>query len=205
MPDATPSAADVLTVAMAEFKALRDEINQRATYCHTILNINVVATGTVAGLVLGNTSRLDLLLILPILGPVLGLLWLDHSYAIRGMGDYINDRLRPQVCDAAGDQSLLGWEGYLDDFERRHKLLRFLPLGVPIVVLFAAIPTFALLRVVDVIGVDWRGAIWLVGLLLTVSYLTLLLLLLFAPYLRTRRRATRGPEEAGAQPPPTID
>ena len=38
---------DQLNVVLTEFKALRDEINQRATYCHTIININVVAIGTI--------------------------------------------------------------------------------------------------------------------------------------------------------------
>jgi hypothetical protein len=99
-----------LEVLLAEFKALRDEINQRATYCHTIININVIASGTVASFALGGDDRLNLLLILPILGPVLGLLWLDHSWAIRGMGDYIAGLAVRVNVEAAGDGTLLGWE-----------------------------------------------------------------------------------------------
>ena len=40
---------DVLNVVLTEFRCLRDEINQRATYCHTLISINVLASGTLAG------------------------------------------------------------------------------------------------------------------------------------------------------------
>jgi hypothetical protein len=186
------STQDVLRVAMDEFKALRDEINQRATYCHTLININVVGTGTFAGFVLANPGRTSLLLLLPLLNPVLGLLWLDHSFAIRNMGDYINTKLKPVIAEAVGDEpKLLQWESYLDEHERGHKLLRFLPLGVPILVLFTGVPTIALVRVWGTIGVNWKGVVWVLGLALTISFLALWLTLLFQPWARLRPFARR--------------
>jgi hypothetical protein len=113
------TAAEALQVIMNEFEALRDEVNQRATHCRTLIDINVLASGTIRGFVFENPQRVPLLLLIPVLSPVLGLLWLDHSYAIRTMGDYINDELKPAVMMAASvDTELLRWETYVDERER---------------------------------------------------------------------------------------
>lgn len=210
MPD--PGPGDVLNVVLTEFKALRDEINQRATYCHTLININVVASATLAGLVLGNPRQIELLLILPVLSPVLGLLWIDHSYAIRNMGDYINTELKPAVARTVPrDPELLRWETYLDEHERKHKTLRFLPLGVPILVVFSAVPAFALVRAYTEIGFDWKaaldalcvfhwegvvrmfgwkGTLWALGFVLTLAFFLLWLVLLLTPYFQQQRTPT---------------
>src|SRR5690348_16883190 len=112
---------NVLDVALSEFKALRDEIGSRAGASLTLININAVASGVAGGLVVNNPGRASLLLILPILSPVLGLLWLDHANNIRNIGDYINATLRPQIATAAGAPpgSVLAWEEHVDTYERR--------------------------------------------------------------------------------------
>src|SRR6266487_2734697 len=116
-PDPTTREVDpkVLEVALAEFKALRDEIGSRATSSHTLININVVVSGVVAGLVVNNPGRVALLLLLPILSPVLGLLWLDHAHNIRNLGDYINATLRPLITGAIGPggEAALAWEAHV--------------------------------------------------------------------------------------------
>jgi hypothetical protein len=190
------NAADVLKVALDEFKALRDEINQRATYCHTLINLNVLATGTLGGFVLSHPKRDELLLLLPVLNPVLGLLWLDHSYAIRNMGNYIDTEIKATVRAAVDGARVLRWEEYLDEHEQRHKLLRFLPLGVPILVLFTAIPLIALARVRSSVGIGWGGAVWVLGAVLTVSFLLLWLVFMLTPYGIPRFR--RSPGSTGA-------
>ncbi len=185
---AEPAAADVLKVVMDEFKALRDEINQRATYCHTLININIVASTALVGVVLSYPNRVELLLILPILSPILGLLWIDHSYAIRNIGDYINEKLQPAVVDALkGGNDLLRWEGYLDEHERtQKKLLRVLPLGIPILVVFGAVPLLALIQSIRRIEFQVSAVLWVSGLLLTVAFLWLWFRLIFAPYIVPR-------------------
>lgn len=183
-----------LEVAMAEFKALRDEINQRATYCHTLLNINVVASGTVAGLALNNRDRILLLLILPVLNPVLGLLWLDHSFAIRGMGDYVERSLRPLVNQYAGASGqLLGWEGHLDEHEGDSKVLRFIPLGAPIAVLFAGVPVASLALTLTSLGQIHAWLLWGLGLALTLAFIWMWARLLFKPYASARSSAVPTP------------
>jgi hypothetical protein len=190
---ATDKSSLRLQAVLDEFKALRDEINARSTHCHTIININVVAAGTVSAFALGTPDRLVLLLILPVVGPVLGLLWLDHSYAIRGIGDYLDKQVRPEVNSiVAGNGRILGWESSLDAVEKEHKLLRFLPLGLPISLLFAGIPVLALLRVIEVLTTAWGWALWAIGLVLTMSFLTIWVRFLVMPWVGGRSTAFSG-------------
>ena len=120
---------------------------------------------------------------LPILSPVLGLLWLDHSYAIRGMGDYINTRLRPTVAQLAnGPVGLLGWEDYLDDHERHHRVLRFVPLGTPIGILFAGLPIASLVYLTTHLEAVWGWGLWSLGALLTLAFVAMWMVLLLTPY-----------------------
>ena len=178
----------LLDVALAEFKALRDEIGSRSTSSHTLININVVASGVIGGLVVNNPGRVELLLLLPILSPVLGLLWLDHAHNIRNIGDYINTTLRPLMArpPRRRERRVLSWEEHVDLYERR-ALLRFVPLGVPVLVLFAAIPLVSLARTVGDIGSGWQWVLLGGGLLLTLSFLALWSRLILEPVLSARR------------------
>jgi hypothetical protein len=178
----------VLDVALAEFKALRDEIGSRATSSHTLININVVVSGVVAGLVVNNPGRVALLLLLPIVSPVLGLLWLDHAHNIRNLGDYINATLRPLIVRTlgAGGDEALAWEAYVDRYERR-ALLRFVPLGVPVLVLFAGVPLASLARTVNHVTSAWQWLLWVSGALLTLGFITLWARLILQPIVTARR------------------
>ena len=187
-PEAHPETnSKLLDVALAEFKALRDEIGSRATSSHTLININVVASGVIGGLVVNNPGRVELLLLLPILSPVLGLLWLDHANNIRNIGDYINTTLRPLMASLLDAEStaVLAWEEHVDQYERR-ALLRFLPLGVPVLVLFAAIPLVSLARTAGDIGSSWQWVLWVGGALLTLCFLALWSRLILEPMLSAR-------------------
>jgi hypothetical protein len=173
---------NVLDVAMSEFKALRDEIGSRATSSMTLININVVVSGVVGGLVVNNPGRVELLLLLPIISPVLGLLWLDHAHNIRNIGDYINLTLRPLIARSIGPggEDVLAWEEHVDRYERR-AFLRFVPLGVPVLVLFAGVPVASLARTVGSVGSGWQWFLWVVGISLTLCFLTLWLRLVVQP------------------------
>lgn len=181
-----------LDVALAEFKALRDEIGSRATSSHTLININAVASGVAGGLVVNNPGRVELLLVLPILSSVLGLLWLDHAHNIRNIGDYINTTLRPSIVGILGEggERALAWEEHVDVYERR-AFLRFLPLGVPVLVLFAAVPVASLARTGGSVGSGWQWVLWIGGGLLTISFLALWTRLILQPILTARGESRR--------------
>lgn len=183
-PGAAQANAKVTDVALSEFKALRDEIGSRATSSLTLININVVISGVVGGLVVNNPGRVELLLLLSILSPLLGLLWLDHAHNIRNIGDYINVTLRPLIAGSVGPggEHLLAWEEHVDRYERR-AFLRFVPLGVPVLVLFAGVPVASLARTVGSVGSGWQWLLWVVGVALTVCFLMLWSRLILQPIL----------------------
>ncbi len=191
-PEPSPDNSKLLDVALQEFGALRDEIGSRATFSHTLININAVTSGVVAGLVVNNPGRVELLLLLPILSPVLGLLWLDHAHNIRNMGDYINRTLRPLIVGTLGPggEAALAWEEHVDQYERR-ALLRFLPLGVPVLVLFAGVPVASLARTVGDLGSGWQWFLWVAGAALTASFLLLWSRLILEPMVSSRTPKSR--------------
>ena len=178
----------VLEVALAEFKALRDEIGSRATSSHLLVNLNAVASGVAGGLVVNNPGHFELLLLLPILSPVLGLRWLDHAHNIRNIGDYINESLRPLIASAVGPggETVLAWEEHVDRYERR-VVLRFLPLGIPVLVLFAGVPIASLARTACDIGSAWQWLLWVAGALLTLCFLALWSRLILQPIVSARQ------------------
>jgi hypothetical protein len=181
-----------LNVITAEFNALRGEIKDRSSYAYTLLNINITATTAVAGFVLSGKADPLLLLILPLLSPALGMLFVDHAYNIDNIGEYIKSRLRPLATAAAGDSRLLGYEDFVAEYEQ-NKLLRILPLGLPLTLLFAGPPFAALLFSWAELKDSWAWALWIAGLLMFVAFIALWSRFLFAPYRRQKRsRAKKG-------------
>jgi hypothetical protein len=176
----------MLNVVLAEFQALRGEIKDRASAAYTILNLNITATAAVAGFVLSDKADPRLLLILPLLSPALGMLFVDHSYNIANLGNYINERLRPLAIAAAGDSRLLGYEEFVDKYEQ-NKLLRFLPLGFPLMLLFAGFPCAALVFSAMKLEHAWAWALWAAGVLMVITYIALWTVFIIAPYRRQRK------------------
>ena len=170
-----------LNVAIAEFNALRGEIRDRASAAFLVLNINITATTAVMGMVLSGKADPMVLLILPLFSPALGMLFVDHSHNIRNLGDYINLRLRPLAVAAAGEPRLLAYEEFVRQYEQ-DKLRRFLPLGLPLSVLFVAVPFGVLAFLSARIEHLWVWALWGVGLLMAAAFSVLWLSFLLAPY-----------------------
>lgn len=180
MPGNDDQAA-LLNIVLAEFNALRGEIRDRASAAYMLLNLNITATAAVAGFVLSDKADPLLLLVLPLLSPALGMLFVDHSYNITNLGNYINIQLRPLAISVAGDSRLLGYEEFVDQYER-NKLLRFLPLGFPLMLLFAGFPCAALVFSASDVEHVWTWALWTAGVLMVVAYLALWAVFVIAPY-----------------------
>jgi len=171
----------VLNVVLAEFNALRGEIKDRSSTAYTLLNISITATTAIAGFVLSGKASPLLLLILPLLSPALGMLFVDHAYNIDNLGNYIRSRLRPRAIAAAGDSHLLEYEEFVAQYEQ-NKLLRFLPLGLPLTLLFAGPPFAALLFSWTELKDYWAWALWIAGLMMFFAFVWLWFRFLFAPY-----------------------
>lgn len=79
-------------VRLAEFQALREEIQQRSSSQHSILALYAASFSAIIGLALERDSP-ELLYIAPVLTLSAGLLWADHHRSIQRIGRYIRDVL----------------------------------------------------------------------------------------------------------------
>jgi hypothetical protein len=169
-------------MALSEFSALRNEIGSRSSAQHTLINISVTAIGAVGGLALAQKGDLSLLLLLPILSPSIGMLYLDHAINIMNIGNYINDQLKPIL-------RLMRYEEAVRSYEQR-RLLRVLPYGLPIFIIFAGVPigslivTFPIIQERQATG-TWMlmWMLWSIGLILVLVYLSFWLYFMVLPYL----------------------
>ena len=81
---------------LAEYNALRAEIVAHQNAQTTLVGATLAAVGVVLGLVLTEKqTRLELLLVVPLVASGLGLLYANHSRASLQIGKYIADRLWP--------------------------------------------------------------------------------------------------------------
>ena len=92
-------------IALAEFKALRDEIQYRTVAQNTLVSITLVAAGAIAAVIFrsGDTVSAPLALVLAPLATATGLFWLDHAKAIFQIGAYIRGSLWPELEKAVGE------------------------------------------------------------------------------------------------------
>jgi uncharacterized membrane protein YoaK (UPF0700 family) len=156
-------------MALSEFSALRNEIASRSTAQHTLINLSITAIGAVVGLALAKEGSPLLLLILPILSPSLGMLYLDHAMNIARIGNFIND------------QFSVGYEKVARSYEQQ-KLLRVLPYGLPIFIIFAGAPMGSLLVIFPSIVEPRIWILWSIGLILVILYLYFWILFMLLPY-----------------------
>jgi hypothetical protein len=187
----------IVQVALAEFNALRGEISGRASLAWTLVNLNLTVTTTIVGLALSATGIWGMLLVLPLLSPAFGLLFIDHSLNIKKLGKYIQEHLGPILVREAGDDQLFQYEDWVDEYETRW-VLRWVPFGIPLLLLFAGFPLVALvltyptalLAVHPMLKPAFAWGLWGLGVLLATT--TLLLFVIFLawpnPFERRSRR-----------------
>lgn len=174
--------ASVVQVSLAEFSKLRDEISGRSSSAWTLLGLNATITSTVAGFVLGGADPL-LLLLLPLLTPSLGLLFIDHATNIRNIGEYINTHLKRLLREASTEERLLCYEEWVDTYEEQ-PVRRLLPFGVPLVLLFTVVPVISLAFTLTHLTMVWEWLLWLMGLAMTAVQVGFWVALLVPPLRR---------------------
>jgi hypothetical protein len=74
---------------LAEFVALKGEISQRSGFQQALIVLNLATVGSVVGVVVSHPNLRTLLLVVAVVSPILGLLWLDHQRNIRRISKYI--------------------------------------------------------------------------------------------------------------------
>lgn len=183
-----PQPATVVSVALAEFGKLRDEIAGRSTTLWTLLGLNATVSSAVAGFVLAQNADPLLVLLLPLLTPALGLLVLDHATNIGNIGEYINTVIKPVVQEAASEPRLLCYEEWVDQWETR-PVRRVLAFGLPLVLLFNVVPVYSLLYTIPHLRNGTLWALWATGLTMTAFQIAVWVAFLAPPILRAIRTA----------------
>lgn len=170
--------SDVLTVLLAEYDALKSEIGRRSDAQDKLVAANLTATGIVAGFVLSDGADERLLFLLPLFSVALGFLWLDHARVIGNKGAAI-EVLAAQVQKQADCANLLLDEARVRLDEQR-RVVRWIPFGVPLLIVFIAVPIIALVQLQG--GLEGEEqALWWLETFFTSLYALFVFAYLFAP------------------------
>jgi uncharacterized membrane protein len=107
-----------VTGLLSEYDALKREQTARIGFRDQLLYATLTAVAAVAA-VTATAGRLELLLVLPLAGVVLGWTHLHNDHMITEIGCYVRDRLGPRLAglvDDATDLPMFEWET-----EHRHR------------------------------------------------------------------------------------
>lgn len=161
---------------MAEFAALREEIQDRVKAQQQMLSLQLTLTGAIFGFAVTRPGMTALLLIVPFGSYLLcGRLVAQHFGTLR-VAAYIKDELSGRVPGG------LGWERWLEDRQRRRP--HFLGSTLPLLFTFTGASVLALAWTtgyvfgrhgVSVLARLGLGALWVLGLAAAVSCTVLVL------------------------------
>jgi hypothetical protein len=159
---------------MAEFVALRQEIQDRSANQYQMFSLQITTAGTIFGFVLSRPDITTLLAIVPFSSYLLCARVVSQHDGINRLGRYIREELSPHVTGG------LGWEDWSQRHQRRH---RFLGLTLPHVMTFPGPSLVALIWTAPSVFAHISSepglrvaqlAAWIAGLCFTVISLTLL-------------------------------
>ncbi len=167
-PDRSPGPVDV---ALAEFTALRSEIDNLAGAHRTMMHLNITVVAALLGFVLANRADPHLLLALPPISGAIGLVYQWYVVHAKKIGDYINEHLRPMLAEYTGDDRVLAWEHQL-------RTTVYPTIGsnlsgrLSYLVIFPAVPVVSLVATFPLLDSGWYVAVWIVGAALSATQIT---------------------------------
>jgi hypothetical protein len=95
---------------LAEYNALRAEIQQRSDFQHRILQLHITTLTIVLGAAVSQPLGHLIFLLIPITTSLFGLWWLDNRRAIREIGMYIQFAIESKMNSLLKDDELMFWE-----------------------------------------------------------------------------------------------
>jgi drug/metabolite transporter (DMT)-like permease len=134
----------VATALLTQFTALRAEIQNRSTFQATIVSVNITAIGVIAGFYFTQHADPRVLFVIPILSPILGMMYVDHDVNIGNIGRFIQSSIIPELARVTGVAGLPDYEVFVREFERRGSFRVFV-FGIPVLFMFALLPLGALI------------------------------------------------------------
>src|SRR3954454_7012341 len=79
----------LITVVLAQFNACRAEILARSSTQAAVVNLNITAISILAGYYFIYHANPLVLLVIPVVAPMLGIIWADHAINIGNLGRFI--------------------------------------------------------------------------------------------------------------------
>lgn len=132
----------LVAVLLAQFNACRSEIQARSSSQALVINLNITTIGVLGGYYFGYHANPLVLLIIPLLSPMLGIIWADHAINIGNIGRFIQNQIMPLIGSTIG-RDLPDYEICIRSFEHQ-KGRRLLLLISPMLLIFALLPAAAL-------------------------------------------------------------
>lgn len=141
-PGTLEADKQLITVLLAQFNACRAEIQSRSSNQAALVGLNITAIGIIAGYYFAYRANPLVLLVIPLLSPMLGIMWADHAINIGNLGRFVQNRLMP-LLSATLKHELPDYEIWIRTFEQK-KGRRLLLLIAPMLLMFAILPAAAL-------------------------------------------------------------
>ena len=108
-----------VAVHLAEFNALKTELERRASNQSFLLNLNLTGLATLLALHIAEAASLEVLLLSVPFSLLLGGLFLDASLTINRIGDYIRTHTSPVLRTLTSDEDVFRWEDRVLNERRR--------------------------------------------------------------------------------------
>jgi hypothetical protein len=143
--------------ALKQFEVLWTEIARRSNAQQALIGLSVTVTGTVGGLVVTGKSDPVLLVVLAIVSPVLGLLWIDHARNIGDIAEFIRTKWTWEP----------NWETHIENKKRSAERFIFFILAMGLTFLSPAVAGL-IASGIDVDGAEWVA--WSGAALLTALF-----------------------------------
>jgi hypothetical protein len=105
-PPAQAEAQLATKVMLAEYAALRAEVDRRTNVQWNVVALQITSAGVIASLAISRVSDIALLLVIPLLSYMLGSRYILHDYHIKLISKYIRDSLSGRLHDQ------LEWESW---------------------------------------------------------------------------------------------
>lgn len=93
-------------VMLAEYSALRSEVDRRASIQWNVLALQITSAGVIASLAISRPADIALLLVIPLSSYMLGSRYILHDYHLKLISRYIRDSLSGRL------DGNLAWEGW---------------------------------------------------------------------------------------------
>jgi len=157
-----------LSLIIAEYNAMREEILKLVENQHQILSLSLIAPGTI--LAIGfQTRNASIMYLYPILALFLAAIWLSNSHGVHKIGAYIKNRIELKV-----GANNIGWEHFRSENLDPNRIVSFLSFRA----IFIVAELLAIIAGISLSGFDTIEIILLIVAIIS-CILTILILTVF--------------------------